>query len=222
MKSLRIVDLSYDVEQTMMVYPGLSRPVLQWLATYNQEGHWSSKLTLPVHAGTHVDAPKHFVANGQSVDKIPLDSLVGEAVVCNLTDLNLKIITSKDLEKYDQIIISNRIVILNTGTYKKYQSRGFLEYPYLAPDAAQWLVTKAIRALGVDMMSIDPLGSQEATAHRILLGANIPIIENLTNLDFLPDMQPFTFIALPLKIKDGEAAPCRAIALLPTDPVKGE
>jgi len=222
MKRFRIVDLSYDIEQTMMVYPGLSRPVLQWLATYNQEGHWSSKLTLPVHVGTHVDAPKHFVANGQSVDKIALDCLVGEAVVCNLANLNLKIITYKDLETYDQLIVSDRIIILNTGTYKQYQKPAFLQYPYLTPDAAQWLVAKAIRALGVDMMSIDPLGSQEATAHRILLGANIPIIENLTNLDSVPDMQPFTFIALPLKIKDGEAAPCRAIALLPTDPVKGK
>lgn len=210
----RIVDLSYTIEETMMVYPGLSRPVLEWLAVHEQDGHYASKVTLSMHVGTHIDAPKHFIAGGQSVDGIPLARLVGEAVLINLSDQNPDKISVAHLHEFEERIKPGVIVILDTGTHKKYGNRAFItDYPYLTPEAAGWLADKRIAALGVDTMAIDPLGSADSPAHHIVLGAGIPIVENLASLDRL-DRQDFLFIGLPLKIGGAEAAPCRAIAVI--------
>ncbi|MBW2059670.1 MAG: cyclase family protein [Deltaproteobacteria bacterium] len=210
----RIIDLSYTIEQTMMVYPGLSRPVLEWLAVHEQDGHYASKVTLPIHVGTHIDAPKHFIAGGQSVDGIPLARLVGEAVLVDLSDRDLNRITEANLQEFEDRIKPGLILILDSGTHKKYGTKGFItDYPYVTPEAAGWLVERGIASLGVDMMAIDPLGSVDSPAHHIVLGAGIPIVENLAYLDRL-DRQDFLFIGLPLKIGGAEGAPCRAIAVI--------
>ncbi len=213
-KKRRIVDLSYALDGTMMVYPGLSRPILEWLATYQQDGHWSSRLTLPAHVGTHIDAPKHFMLDGESIDQVALEKLVGEAVLVDLSHQQLRAISAAHLQSFEDNIRQGDIVILNTGTYKKYNSKDFItSYPYLTLDAAEWLVERRIACLGVDMMAIDPLGSKESPAHHVILGAGIPIVENLAHLDQL-DSPRFLFIALPLKVTGGEGAPCRAIAVI--------
>ncbi|MEM0314157.1 MAG: cyclase family protein [Candidatus Bathyarchaeia archaeon] len=213
-EKITIIDLSYSIEGTMMVYPGLSRPVLEWLAIYDQEGFWSSKITIPVHVGTHIDAPKHFIRDGISVDQLALNRIVGEAVLCNVIDRQTNVITARDLEKFDNLIEPGVIVVINTEIHKKYGSYVFLkEHPYLSTDAAKWLVQKKIQALGVDMITVDRIGDTKAECHRIILGAGIPVVEGLTNLEKLW-LQRFWFVALPLKIQNGEAAPCRVIAII--------
>lgn len=188
-----IVDLSYGISGTMLVYPGLSRPVLEWLAVFEQDGHWSSKITLPVHVGTHVDAPKHFIEGGAPVDQVSLYKLVGEAVMIDVSQRNLHEISRADLEPFTEDVCEGDIVIINTGTYRKYGTKEFVTaYPHLKPDAARWLVDKGIRGLGIDTMAIDPLKSPESPAHHIILGAGIPIVENLTNLDLVKTKRFFS------------------------------
>lgn len=213
-----IIDLSWALEPSMMVYPGLSRPVIEWLDIYDQNGHWTSKITLPSHVGTHVDAPKHFTPHGTCVDEIALEKLVGEALLVDLAKQDFSKISSAQLEPFKDKLRNGDILILNTGTYKKYGTKDFVaKYPYLTPDAAKWLVAKGISALGVDMIGIDPPDSKNGPAHRIILQAEIPIVEGLTNLDRIPSDR-FLFVALPLKIKGAEGAPCRAVAIVETCP----
>lgn len=188
------------------------------------------------HGGTHIDAPIHFAKNGQAVDEIPLENLIGQAVKVDVSEKALLdpdyLISVEDLihwEKREQIQIPDgSIVLLETGFSKFYpdkikylgtDQRGEeaikqLHFPGLSPDAAKWLVeNRNISAIGIDTPSIDYGQSQYFESHVTLLSKNIPAFENLTNLNLLPDKE-FKIIALPMKIKAGSGGPLRIIAIL--------
>ncbi len=187
------------------------------------------------HGGTHIDAPIHFAKNKQTVDEIPLNNLVGEAIKINVSENAFQnpnyLITIEDFQKWEQAekmtIPDGSIVLLETGFSNYYpvklkylgtEERGEaavakLHFPGLAPEAAKWLVeNRNIHAIGIDTPSIDYGQSKDFQSHVILLSENIPAFENLTNLDKLPN-QGFTVIALPMKIKGGSGAPLRIIAI---------
>jgi len=210
----RIIDLTYDFEEKMMVYPGNSKPTIEKVATVEKEGFNISRITFISHTGTHIDAPRHFIKNGETIDKIPLEKLAGEAVLVDLsTKKKGSLITLTDFKPFENLIHKGDILLLNTGIYKSYGKPEFnLEFPTIDPDVARWIVNKEISALATDATSVDPVGEEEGVIHHILLGAGIPIVENLANLGQIKK-QRFFFIALPLKIKDGDGAPCRAIAI---------
>ncbi len=188
------------------------------------------------HGGTHIDAPIHFAQGTQSVDQIPLERLVGQAIKIDISDkANGKpdyLISIEDLEQWESKeetqIPAGAIVLLETGHSKFYpdkkkylgtENRGEeavkeLHFPGLDPKAAQWLVdNRDINAIGIDTPSIDYGQSEYFESHVILLSENIPVFENLTNLGDLPT-KGFEIIALPMKIKDGSGGPLRIIALL--------
>ena len=188
------------------------------------------------HGGTHIDAPIHFSKNGQTVDEIPLDNLIGEAIkidvskkALNNPDYQISIDDFTNWEKTAQIQIPDgSIVLLQTGFSKYYpdkvkylgtDKRGeeaikLLHFPGLSAEAAEWLVkNRNIHAIGIDTPSIDYGQSQYFKSHVTLLSQNIPIFENLTNLDKLPEKK-FKIIALPMKIKGGSGAPLRIVAIL--------
>jgi kynurenine formamidase len=188
------------------------------------------------HGGTHIDAPIHFAENGQTVDEIPLENLVGDAIKIdvsprsmNNSDFQISIEDIANWEKRENLQIPDgSILLLQTGFSKFYtdkikylgtDQRGekaleLLHFPGLSPEAAQWLVeNRKIKAIGIDTPSIDYGQSQYFRSHVTLLSQNIPAFENLTNLDKLP-VKGFTVVALPMKIKEGSGAPLRIIALL--------
>ncbi len=188
------------------------------------------------HGGTHIDAPIHFSKNGQSVDEIPLEKLIGIAIKI---DISSKVMNNHDYQitiddiiawekKENTRIPDGSIVLLETGFSKYYpdkikylgtDKRGqeavkLLHFPGLSPEAAQWLVdNRNINAIGIDTPSIDYGQSQNFETHVILLSHNIPAFENLTNLDQLPSKE-FEIIALPMKIKGGSGSPLRIVAIL--------
>ncbi|ESU20313.1 putative metal-dependent hydrolase [Flavobacterium enshiense DK69] len=192
------------------------------------------------HGGTHVDAPVHFSKTGQSVDEIPLEKLMGEAIKI---DISSKALTNPDYlvgvedflnwEKKEKTIIpEGSIVLLQTGFSKYYpdkikylgtKERGEkavkqLHFPGLSPAAAKWLVeNRNINAIGIDTPSIDYGQSEYFESHVTLLSKNIPVFENLANLDKLPN-KGFEIIALPMKIKGGSGAPLRIIAIIDDQP----
>jgi len=188
------------------------------------------------HGGTHIDAPIHFAKNGQTVDEIPLENLIGLAVKVDVSEKALLdpdyLISVEDFtnwEKREQIQIPNgSIVLLETGFSKFYpdkikylgtDERGeeaikHLHFPGLSPDAAKWLVeNRKISAIGIDTPSIDYGQSEYFESHVTLLSENIPAFENLTNLNLLPNKE-FKIIALPMKIKAGSGGPLRIVAIL--------
>ena len=153
------------------------------------------------HCGTHIDAPAHLARCSTSVDDIPLNRLILPAVV----------VDCRGKRKIEEAFIENlsldgKALILKTLSYRTETSVGSMEYSYISPDTAELAVSRGLRTLGIDTFSVDPPDS--ADVHEILLGASIPILENLLLDDVLPGH--YLLICFPLKITEGDGAPVRA------------
>jgi len=212
-----IVDLTMSIREDMRLFPGMSKPYLRPLKTHGRNGSQVTRIEMGVHAGTHVDAPRHFIRSGKTIDETSLERLVGEAVIFDLKSQPPGgMITPGDLERYAMEVRRDDIVILNTG-YEGYADPD--QYCTLDAGAAQWLVEHKIRCLAMDMPSVDPVPGKNVRAsrethpaHQIILNAGIPIVENLVNLDSLTTQRVF-FLCFPLKIWGCEAAPARAVVM---------
>lgn len=188
------------------------------------------------HGGTHLDAPVHFAKDKWSADQIPLESLTGVAVVIDVSANALKDadyqVTVADVEGWEKTngkLVDDIIILFRTGygSYypdaKKYlgtDERGpdavaKLHFPGIHPDLASWLVkNRKIKAVGLDVASVDYGQSKDFKTHQVLYEKNIPGFENVANLDKLPVKGAF-IIALPMKIKAGSGAPLRIVAAIP-------
>lgn len=188
------------------------------------------------HGGTHIDAPIHFNEQGQTLDQIPLERLIGPGIIIDVRAKSKKnrdyLISINDFKSWEQKhkqSLKNTIVLLRTGynqfwpdalhylgTNKK-GSKGIkeLHFPGLDGKAALWLVNERnIRAVGIDTASIDYGQTNSYDAHRALSAHNVPIFENVSIPNDLPFFG-FEIFALPMKIKDGSGGPLRIIALVP-------
>jgi kynurenine formamidase len=232
-----LIDLSHDYGDETVFWPTAEPFKLEKVADgMTPQGYYyaANNFATSEHGGTHIDAPVHFAKGHWSVDQIPLDRLVGDAVVVDVTakcasqpDYR---VTTEDFTSWEQAngqIAAGAIVLIRTG-YSKYwpdaakylgtAERGEaavakLHFPGLHPDAASWLAeSRKVKALGLDTASIDYGQSTKYESHQILYGRDIPAFENLTNLDRLPARGAFV-VALPMKIKGGSGAPLRAIAM---------
>jgi kynurenine formamidase len=186
------------------------------------------------HGGTHLDAPFHFSRGGDSVEEIPLERLLGAAVVIDVTDRVTPdyLVAVEDLERFEDEhgeIPDGAIVLIRTGWSERWPDRTAylgtalegqaaipeLHFPGLHPDAASWLAeNRSIDALGIDTPSIDYGQSTDFATHVVLYGANIPGLENVANLAELPETGAFV-VALPMKIEGGSGAPVRIVAFVP-------
>lgn len=216
MVSSRIVDLSYPVSSDMLIYPNTERPIFQWLGRVNSEGYNLTKMTMLVHTGTHVDAPTHFLENVQSIDEIPLDAFFGVSRLYRYPHLPTgQVITLDEVIESGFQLNEGDIFVLSTGIENYAEKREYnYMFPYPTEEFAKWLVSKKIKAYMTDATAVDPVGSEGSPIHHIILGAGIPIVENLCNLAKLPTKKPFIISTLPLKLKGREGSPCRAIAIL--------
>ena len=214
-----IIDLTMVLCPHTKIYPGMPAPVLHHPKTHRGDGVQVTKLETSVHAGTHMDAPRHFLPEGTTIDMLDLNKLMGAAVLLNLGRPEPgSAIGVSALEPFIAKIKPGDIVLLYTGY--EYVDDNRL-YCYLAPEAAGWLLQRRIKALGLDVPSVDPVNNtgipnsaKTHPCHHALLGAEVPIIEGLCNLTSLPEGR-FYFCCLPLKIADGDGSPVRAIAYEP-------
>jgi len=187
------------------------------------------------HGGTHLDAPIHFSKGKQSVEQIPLEKLIGDAIKVDVSDKALQdrdyLVSVNDFKDWEAVngkIEDGVIVLLETGHSKYYPEKlkylgtdqrgaeaiNLLHFPGLSSEAAAWLVqNRSISAIGIDTPSIDYGQSEYFKSHVILLSENIPVFENVANLNKLPN-KGFEVIALPMKIKDGSGAPLRIVGVL--------
>lgn len=234
----KIVDLSHSFDADTVYWPTAEGFKLEKdFEGVTEKGYYyaANKFSTAEHGGTHIDAPVHFAKGHHTVDEIPLEQLMGEAVVVDVVkqaegDRDYRVTRDDFLrwEKTNGPIPKGAIVILRTG-YAKFwpdrkrymgtDERGAdavpkLHFPGLHPDAARWLTTnRSIKAIGLDTPSIDYGQSSLFESHRVLFEKNVPAFENLDNLDQLPTKN-FTVVALPMKIKGGSGGPLRAIAIL--------
>lgn len=180
-------------------------------------GFSSKVLIFSDHAGTHVDAPNHYIEDGDCVSKIPLDRLIGRAVCIDVSDKEKSSVVdstmlTKACEKNKIKIREGDIVLLRTYP-GKWGDEDFFEWQGINEDGAKWLESRKVKAIGVDLAIADEVGNMKRPVHIRMLRANIYLLENLVNLELVAN-QTFTFIGLPLKIKGATGSPIRAVAIL--------
>jgi kynurenine formamidase len=201
----------FDGAPTMAMDPKLS---ISWHCTLDTLGYNLSRLITSTHQGTHIDAPKHFFKNGETIDQIPLERCIVPAVKVDLTHKapNEPILPS-DLEPYERHIEQGCSILLHTGWDKFFpQDAFFSNFPYVSKALADHLAEKKVNLIGMDMPT--PNGTDWKYVHVKLLGAGVLIVEGLANMEQLPADEPFTFYALPLKLQGRDGSPIRAIATL--------
>lgn len=217
----RIVDLSYLLYDGMMTYPVHWSPTFEitQLGRHAIEGRESRKFTMGTHTGTHVDAPRHFIPGGRTIDEISPDVFVGPATVVDFSFA--RSLQEIQLDDFRGQLGSGRIdrVIMRFDWSDHWGSlKFFKEQPFISEEAAQWLVARGIRLLGMDTPQADSpengRGSErDSPVHKILLGAGVIKLEYMTNLRELRATD-FELIALPLKLKDGDGAPVRCVGIV--------
>jgi kynurenine formamidase len=234
----RIVDLTHGFDASTIFWPTEEGFVLErGFAGRTEGGYWyeAHRFRSAEHGGTHMDAPVHFGEGRDTADAVPLDRLIGAAVVIDVAAACAAdrdhAITRDDLDAWERehgAIPNGAIVLLRTGfgafwpdrvRYLGTAERGAgavakLRFPGLGADAAAWLVAqRGVRAVGIDTASIDRGTSTRFETHQVLAAANVPAFENLARLDALP-ARGFEVVALPMKIAGGSGAPLRAIAIV--------
>lgn len=232
----RVIDLSYAFDAQSVYWPTAEPFKLDTdFEGVTDKGYFYSayRYSAAEHGGTHLDAPVHFAKGRHTVDEIPLDQLMGNGIVIDVTskcvansDYQVSVDDFENWERRNGRIRPGTIVLLRTGFGKRYPDRksylgtdergadavAKLHFPGLDPAAARWLTqNRSIKAIGLDTASIDYGQSTLFESHRILFEKNIPAFENVANLDQLP-VKGFSVIALPMKIKGGSGGPLRIVA----------
>ena len=217
---MKIIDLSLPIEEGMMTFPTHWHPVVEItiLGRHGIEGRETRKLVLGTHIGTHTDAPRHFIPNGRTIDDVPLETLIGPAALADFTGASpLQEIDVADLKQRLGDQVPQRL-ILRTGWSDYFGHLKFYnEYPFLSENAAQWLVEQGVRLLAMDTPSPDNPAHSRGTPkdspnHKILLGAEVVLVEYLTNLKAITASQ-VELIVLPLKLKGCDGSPARCVAI---------
>lgn len=211
---MKIIDLSHPITEIMPYYPGTQPPCVEELSFIELNGFAEKKISFLTHSGTHIDAPCHIIPDTKSVDKLPLENFLGKGAVINLSSINQKTIDIGNLLPYQKVIEDTDFILLNTGWHHYwYDTRYFEDFPILSIETAKWLSDFSLKGIGIDTVSIDSLAAHSFPAHRIILGQGLAIIENLNNLDLLPESN-FIFSCIPLPIKNGDGSPVRALAII--------
>jgi kynurenine formamidase len=233
------VDLSHDFSSETIYWPTAKPFTLEVVsAQTTPAGYYyaANNFSASEHGGTHLDAPIHFAEGKHTADQVPLDRLVGPAVVIDVVaranadaDYRLDIPALQEWEQRNGRIPDGTIVLLRTGWSSRWPDKARylgtsktgpagaaeLHFPGIDSSASRWLAAERnVKAVGIDTPSIDYGQSKTFDTHRILLGRNIPAFENVTNLERLPASGAFV-VALPMKIKGGSGGPLRIVAVIP-------
>ena len=206
----RIVDL------TLTTRPGMRGVDFEVNSTIAGKGWNTTVLHLYSHAGTHLDAPRHFIDQGETLEELALEKCVGPAYVIDLTFVKARdLITVEHLAPYAAKVGPGARLLLKTGWSAHADSPDYRTHlPRVSLPLAEWLAERKIALLGVEPPSVADVNNKEEliSVHRALLGAGVVIVEGLANLEAL-QQDEVTFIALPLKLEGGDGSPVRAIAI---------
>lgn len=204
---MRIHDVTRLISEDMTVYKDRESKKIKRtvVADYEKADYYESRMDMDMHCGTHIDAPLHMLKGGDTIEKYDLSKFIGDCKVFDLTDVD-EAIRKKDIENLD--IQKDDIVIFKT---KNSFDQGYNpKFVYIEEDAALYLSEKGIKTVGIDAMSIER-DKKEHPSHKIILGANIGVIEDL----YLKNVGQGQYFlsALPLNIRGSEASPIRAVLI---------
>jgi kynurenine formamidase len=238
MSAVRVVDLTHPFDEKTIYWPTSPSTFELKNLHYGLSGggffYSANSFCAPEHGGTHLDAPSHFAKGKWAADEVPIDRLVGPAMVIDVSgkaddDADYRL-TLEDVERWEKshgTIPKGAIVLLRTGWDARWPSHAAylgddtpgdasnLHFPSFGAEAARFLVeTRKVHAIGVDTASIDHGPSKDFPVHRLTAEANVPALENLKGLDALPEVGAW-LVAAPMKIAGGSGGPARVIALVP-------
>ena len=194
---------------------GHPRIAMEPITTHEADGRSNTKVVFSVHTSTHIDAPQHFYADGMTIDQMPLEILCGKTFVCDLRQIAQpgKALTVEDMQAGglppDDHLHGNRVLMHANWAAPRWKGPDlYKNNMYLDEETAHWFVNVGIVALVMDF-SVDSV--YPYPCHQIFLGAGIPLIENLINIDQIT-VSEFTLLAVPIKLEDGDGAPARVLA----------
>jgi kynurenine formamidase len=227
----RVVDMTYAINGKLPAWPGDDKTFeAQVVATPEKDGYLARSFWMLEHYGTHMDAPAHFPPGKFTLDQIPVAHFFGPAVVIDVReevgkDPDYRLSAAR-IEKWETAhgrIPSGAIVMMRTGwasrwpdqaRYRNMDASGVMHFPGFSVESAKLLIARGAVGLGIDTLSIDYGASKDFEVHHTDLPAGLYNLENLANLDQLPEAGAFV-IAAPIKLEGGSGGPVRVFALLP-------
>jgi len=227
----RVVDMTYAINGKLPAWPGDDKTFeAQVIATPEKDGYFARSFWMLEHYATHMDAPAHFPPGKFTLDQIPVAHFFGPAVVIDVReevgkDPDYRLSATR-IEKWEAAhgrIPSGAIVMMRTGwasrwpdqaRYRNMDANGVMHFPGFSVESAKLLIARGAVGLGIDTLSIDYGASKDFEVHHTDLPAGLYNLENLANLDQLPEAGAF-LIAAPIKLEGGSGGPVRVFALLP-------
>jgi arylformamidase len=210
---MKIYDISLPLTDRLPVWPGEPSPQLSTLSSIEEGADANvSELRLGTHTGSHLDAPLHLLADGEAVDQIPLETLIGDAWVCRLPE-SVRAVTAADLEAANIPGDTTRLLLAtaNEQLWNQPDWSYTEDYVALTEDAARWIERRAMALVGIDYLSVEAPGSAGMPVHHSLVAAGVVAVEGL-DLRGVPEGR-YRLICLPLKLPGADGAPLRAVLL---------
>lgn len=204
---MEIIDISIGNYNGMRKYPSLENYRHEFIKDYSLGDNYSlSKMTMPMHIGTHIDAPYHFIESGIKIDAIPLGMFYGE---CFVAEIDSDIITKESV--VNKGIACKRILFKTKNSIIQRNGDEVLKNVYIDRSGAQYLADIGVELVGIDYFSVDSINIKNKNAHQILLSEGIVILEGI-NLYGVEEGE-YIISSFPLNVLDSEASPCRAVLI---------
>jgi arylformamidase len=215
-KVKRVLDLTQFLYHNSPCYPGTAPPRVNLIYKQPSDGWNLEEITIHLHQTTHIDAPYHILDTGPTLDQIGVDRFIATGIPVDLRRKGPReAITVYDLRPVEHNLDASSLVLLVTGWgHKRSWTREWIyESPWLSTKAARWLVEHGVRGVGIDHFSIGGTGDSNEEVHRILLGNNLLVLEDLLLSEELFERDTWMLVFLPLLIRGTSGAPARAVAI---------
>ncbi len=218
---MKLIDLTHTIDNDMPVYPGTARPSIAQATTYEEEGYKETLLNMLSHVGTHMDAPAHLLAGHKTLDEFDPQHFMGSALMVDCRHLKEgeKITMEEVLAKGLDAAENAEYLVFMTGWDKRWGDLSYFgDYPVVTDEVADFAIETGKKGLAFDVIGLDPISDLNLTLHKKVFGASdMVIIENLCNLEQVEETtggKTFTLIATPIKYKNADGAPIRALAMI--------
>lgn len=220
-----VIDLSWPIHTNMPVFPLILKTYLGVYVAHKDSFRppnisvQTNIIVMSDHAGTHIDAPLHFNPEGTGIDQMPVDKMVGRAI---MQDFSFKrsgdsVTLTEVRSNFEKVGVNPKIlnyILFRTGAAEYYETDQYMNhYLEIQVDIVEWLLDMGILVFGVDACTVDH--AKNRATHMLMRKRSCYHIENLRNLDKLPQDRIFTFICASLPLRDSSGSPIRALALVP-------